>query len=385
MGEYKVNHKSKKKAKKNKLNIITWHLITTVVVFLINMICLHYGLFTYDYRLWSTHFHYQISNLILTNVVIYLVFLFMWDIINFGYWKVKGIIFVAVATVYFMFMCVLLFDSKMILFNVFMFFCVLEIYIYFGQPGNIGDKIIKKYIEIFEGDRYATDEEIDMISLRTYYTSDYEPYEVLYEQVGILLRLEYLDKDPRDYLTEEDEEEAENLFDEYVTDSLSLDDPKNNPLHSENKKVSRFEVNRETLDYIENNLRDDFIEDYHIAKNGIKNAVFKEKPFNMGDVEVTMRDAIEQLDQPDMLMTYCLIALYKNSGTYRKFSPDFARMLVTIYIQSGIIKYGDFFYDLIVLLNKCGITDVTDFEDDDITEDEINEDEVIVDEKVKIK
>ena len=93
----------------------------------------------------------------------------------------------------------------------------------------------------------------------------------------------------------------------------------------------------------------------------------------MSDVEAVMIDAITKLNQPDMLMTYCLIALYKNSGIYRRFSLNSARNLVTIYIQSGIIKYGDFFYDLIVLLNKYGITEVTSFEEVEIPDESCTE------------
>lgn len=376
MGEYKMEQKLiktdenkkkkfKSKNKKSFLNVFTWHLIITGIVFLINIICFEFSASTYNSILWRSHFHGQLSRLILTNVVIYLIILGLYDIINWGYWKVSGIILVSGYTLYYMFAYVLFIEGEGLGFGVFMLVLALIFFLCCGKPGNIGDKIIDKYMEVFEKDRYATNDDIDMLSLRTYYTGDYEPYEVLYEQVGLLLKYDHSYDEIGDYFDDDEEE----VFSEFVTASLSLDNPENNPLHPENKDVSDLKDNRGILDYIENNLRDDFAEDYKVAKNGIKDAVFKEKTFMMSDVEAVMIDAITELNQPDMLMTYCLIALYKNSGIYRRFSLNSARNLVTIYIQSGMIKYGDFFYDLIVLLNKYGITEVTSFEEVEIPDE----------------
>lgn len=352
-----------------KLNAISWHVIVSIIVVAINYGCYKLQLFTYAYIVWRGHYNYEFEKVVLMNVGIFLVFVAMWDIINWGYWKGKGIILVSGYTLYFMIMCDSFTESRINAINIFSLVLSIVVFATWGKPGNIADRIISKYIDTFESDRFPTDYETQMMSIRNYYNdSDMEPYEVLYEQVGIMLKHEILDDDVVDILSAK---ESKPTYDsEYSLGAVSLDNPRYNPLHSNNMGQNAIEPSSEMMDYINNGLRTDYIQDYHSAKNGDKDVIYREKPFSIVDVEREMRSSIEELNQVEMLLTYTMIALYKNVGTYKKFSVCAARTYITLYIQSGIIKYGDFFVALIALLNAGGITEITDFEDEEIFAEE---------------
>ena len=351
------------------LNVISWHVITAIIVAIINLACYRLQLFTYNYYVLRGHYNYELEKAILINVGIFLVFVAMWDILNWNYWKIKGIVLVCGYTLYFMFMFDSIIEPDLIVINIIIIISSISVFATMGKPGNISDKLIDKYVETFEKDRFPTDYETQMMSIRNYYNdSDMEPYEVLYEQVGIMLKHEILDDDVVDILSAK---ECNPTYDsEYSLGAVSLDNPRYNPLHSNNRGQSAIEPSSKIIDYINNGLRIDFIQDYHSAKNGDKDVVYREKPVSIADAEKMMRSSIEDLNQVEMLLTYTIIALYKNVGTYKKFSVCAARTYITLYIQSGIVKYGDFFVDLIALLNASGITEITDFEDEGIFAEE---------------
>ena len=143
------------------------------------------------------------------------------------------------------------------------------------------------------------------MSLKNYYEGDMEPYEVLYEQVRVMLDHELLDEDTVDILSAKpsiDEPDDGDLAE--LTSSINLNNPKYNPLHPDNKNLGKFESNKEMLGYIKTGLRTDFIQDYNMALQKRESANYSEKPFLMVNVEKTMRDCIEELDQPEMLLTY---------------------------------------------------------------------------------
>ncbi|MCR5105355.1 MAG: hypothetical protein K6B68_13055, partial [Eubacterium sp.] len=143
------------------------------------------------------------------------------------------------------------------------------------------------------------------------------------------------------------------------TEDISLDNPEDNPLHSANRDNNKEQIYGEITGYVETGLMVDFMKDYH-GKKADKNYKTEAKEYDISTVENVMRTYIEKFDQPEMLLTYCVIALYKNTPDYRKFSLNAARTYCATYIQAGIVKYDDFFADLIALLMRSEIIEKED-------------------------
>ena len=339
------------------LNGLTWHMIILISMALINALCYDFRIMTYNPHLWPEHFYYRLTIRIVTNVCIVLGFIILWEILNWGCWKTRGIVLVVIYSTYFMFIFNTHITFETVFCNVIMFISAFAVFASWGKPGNIADKAISKYMDIFEADRFPTDYETQVMSLKNYYEGDMEPYEVLYEQVRVMLDHELLDEDAVDILSAKprlNESEDGDLAE--IISSINLNNPKYNPLHPDNKSVGKYESNKDMLEYIRSGLRTDFIQDYNTALRKRENTKYTEKPFPIMNVEKTMRECIEELDQPEMLLTYCMIALYKNAPAYNmKFSLCAARTYAALYIQSGIVKFDDFFVDLIALLGASGI------------------------------
>ena len=195
------------------------------------------------------------------------------------------------------------------------------------------------------------------LPLREYYDGDMEPYEVLYEQVGDMLDQDIIEEFI-DILTAKEFDLIKHIESD-VTEDISLDNPEDNPLHSANRDNNKEQIYGEITGYVETGLMVDFLKDYH-GKKADKNYKTEAKEYDISTVENVMRTYIEKFDQPEMLLTYCVIALYKNTPDYRKFSLNAARTYCAAYIQTGIVKYDDLFTDLIALLMRSEIIEKED-------------------------
>lgn len=344
------------------LNFITWHLIIAFLVTVINILTYHIHLFTYGIDFWYLINH-DWNTMMIVNIGIPVCIVIIWDLLNWNYWRFGGIIFVVFYTVYFMMFASLVEDATGIAVLIVGFICMLLCAMAFGKPGGLFDKIINPYLDRKYPDtdnEHLSDYDSQIMSLRAYYKGDMEPYEVLYEQVGIMLEHEILDDVVVDVLSAK-EHEFYKYGDENVSEAISLDNPNYNPLHSSNRFVNRDEYYAEILKYANSGLLTDFLADYKGKKEDKNFKASIDKEYNIRDVEKTMRKYIEKLDQPELLLKYCLIALYKNTPPYKKFSVMAARTYTTLYIQNHIVDYGYFFVDLIAMLNASGITEVEDF------------------------
>ena len=347
-----------------KLNIFAWHLIVAFMVAIINLLAYRIHLMTYGIDFWYTINH-NWDTLMKVNIGIPIVVVIIWDIFHWNYWRFSGIIFVIIYTVYFMAFAPMVEDGTglSIVFVGFISFIITAMT--FGKPGGLFDKLLNEYVDkTYKEDEadQLNDYDSKMMSLRAYYKGDMEPYEVLYEQVGLMLEHELLDDEVVDVLSAK-EHDSYDYSNSDVTDSVNLDNPNYNPLHSANRFANRDEYNSQMINYAETGLLADFIEDYNGKKADKNYKPLAEKDYNINEVEKTMRAYIEQLDKPELLLRYCLIALYKNTPPYKKFSVMAARTYATVYIQNHIVDYGEFFVDLIAMLNASGITEVEDFDE----------------------
>lgn len=345
------------------LNIFTFHLIVAFLALVLNILAYHIHLFTYGYEFWYVINH-KWDTLMMVNIAIPVVAVIIWDIFHWNYWRFSGVVFVIIYTFIFMMFVPMVEDGAGVLTLAAEMFFVIISAMAFGKPGGFFDKVVSGYVDRKYSD---TDEDqlggydSQIMSLRAYYKGDMEPYEVLYEQVNIMLEHEILDDAVVDILSAK-ENEIYDYTDDNATSSLSLDNPNYNPLHSVNRYANKDEYYSEIIKYAEAGLLADFLADYKGKKDDKDYKPSAEKEYDISEVEKTMRKYIEQLDQPELLLRYCVIALYKNVPDYKKFSVMAARTYATLYIQNHIVDYGEFFVDLIALLNSCGITEVEEFD-----------------------
>ena len=182
------------------------------------------------------------------------------------------------------------------------------------------------------------------LPLREYYDGDMLDQDIIEEFIDILTAKEF---------------DLIKHIESDVTEDISLDNPEDNPLHSANRDNNKEQIYGEITGYVETGLMVDFLKDYH-GKKADKNYKTEAKEYDISTVENVMRTYIEKFDQPEMLLTYCVIALYKNTPDYRKFSLNAARTYCAAYIQTGIVKYDDLFTDLIALLMRSEIIEKED-------------------------
>lgn len=355
--------------KNYELNIFAWHLIAIFLAFIINILAYRIHLFTYGIEFWFT-INNNWDTLIKVNIAIPIVVIIIWDVFHWNYWRFGGIIFFVVCTLLLMMFASNVEDASGLYILVVEVFFVILSAAALGKPGGIVDRIIDKQVEREYSDKnkdHLEDYDSHIMSLRAFYKGDMEPYEVLYEQVGVMLEHEILDDDVMDALSAK-EHEIYDYSEENVSSALSLNNPNYNPLHSANRFENKEQYYAEIAAYVESGLMTDFLKDYHGKKEDKNYTPVDEKDYDIKTVEKVMRMYIEKLDQPEMLIKYCVIALYKNMPEYKKFSLMAARTYCTVYIQAGVVKYGDLFVDLIALLNASGITEVEDLDEIDDAE-----------------